>query len=394
MVHLGVIINESLECKMASRILAVLFLSCIQKSMVQGGSKEPGVTVTCRAHEMKVTFEKRIFITLEARNMSLDAPACSASDSPQFISISTALNQCGTKFYETGDTIVFSNVVHKDAELVNGQITREHDFEFSFNCSYSKTKFLSLQFVPEGRLDVPGVEGFGDFNFTFDVYTSSSYSTPHSAYPVEVTLNEYIYLGYKVESSANLGVMALNCLATKSSVYYSSPQYPIIQDGCAMDTTLSHDYNSSRNWQTFALRAFRFFNDYESFYIHCELLACLEESISSRCQQGCVPSANRKKRGLEEDTAGPYIIKRGPIKIVQGKSQNENGDTGKQSAAVIGGATAAGGVGLVGVIALAAVFVKYRILRLMTNKNKVRDMYNDTTQDDDIVERDAESQNS
>ena len=69
-------------------------------------------------------------------------------------------------------------------------------------------------------------------------------------------------------------------------------------------------------------------------------------------------------------------------------------DTGKQSAAVIGGATAAGGVGLVGVIALAAVFVKYRILQLMTNKNKVRDMYNDTTQDDDIVERDAESQNS
>ena len=69
-------------------------------------------------------------------------------------------------------------------------------------------------------------------------------------------------------------------------------------------------------------------------------------------------------------------------------------DTGKQSAAVIGGATAAGGVGLVGVIALAAVFVKYRILRLMTNKNKVRDMSNDTTQDDDIVERDSESQNS
>ena len=44
-----------------------------------------------------------------------------------------------------------------------------------------------------------------------------------------------------------------------------------------------------------------------------------------RCQQRCVPSANRKKRGLEEDTAGPYIIKRGPIKIVSEKSQNEKG---------------------------------------------------------------------
>ena len=81
-------------------------------------------------------------------------------------------------------------------------------------------------------------------------------------------------------------------------------------------------------------------------------------------------------------------------------------DTGKQLAAVIGGATAAGGVGLVGIIALAAVFVKYRILQLMINKSKVRDMHDDTTQDeqmswrssyiqdDDIVERDAESQNS
>ena len=81
-------------------------------------------------------------------------------------------------------------------------------------------------------------------------------------------------------------------------------------------------------------------------------------------------------------------------------------DTGKQSAAVIGGVTAAGGICLVAVIALAVVLVKYRVLRLMTNKNKVRDMYSDTTQDeqtsrrnfyiqdDDTVERNAESQNS
>ena len=62
-------------------------------------------------------------------------------------------------------------------------------------------------------------------------------------------------------------------------------------------------------------------------------------------------------------------------------------DTGKQSAAVIGGATAAGGIGLVAVIALAVVLVKYRILRLMTNKNKVRDMYSGTTQDEQMSRR-------
>lgn len=125
-----------------------------------------------------------------------------------------------------------------------------------------------------------------------------------------------------------------------------------------------------------------------------------------RCQQGCVPPATRKKRELEEDTTSSYIIKRGPIKIVQEKSQNEEGDRGKQSAAVIGGATAAGGVGLVAVIGLAVVFVKYRILRLMKNKNKVRDMYTGTTQDQQMnsgnahiqdgetVEANAESENA
>ena len=81
-------------------------------------------------------------------------------------------------------------------------------------------------------------------------------------------------------------------------------------------------------------------------------------------------------------------------------------DRGKQSAAVIGGATAAGGVGLVAVIGLAVVFVKYRILRLMKNKNKVRDMYTGTTQDQQMnsgnahiqdgetVEANAESENA
>ncbi|PFX27727.1 hypothetical protein AWC38_SpisGene7570 [Stylophora pistillata] len=83
----------------------------------------------------------------------------------------------------------------------------------------------------------------------------------------------------------------------------------------------------------------------------------------------------------------------------------ENKET--QSAAVIGGATATGGVGMVAVMALAVVFVKYRILCLMMmNRNKVRDIYTGTAQDEqmnsgnayiqdgDTVEGNAESQNA
>ena len=43
----------------------------------------------------------------------------------------------------------------------------------------------------------------------------------------------------------------------------------------------------------------------------------------------------------------------------------------QEAAAIIGGATAAGGFALVVVIVLAVLFVKYRIARLLLNRNKV-----------------------
>lgn len=62
-------------------------------------------------------------------------------------------------------------------------------------------------------------------------------------------------------------------------------------------------------------------------------------------------------------------------------------DTGKQSAAVIGGAVAAGGFALVAVIALAVLFVKYRIARLLLNRNKIGDLY--TTQEEQAGRQNA-----
>ena len=63
-------------------------------------------------------------------------------------------------------------------------------------------------------------------------------------------------------------------------------------------------------------------------------------------------------------------------------------DTGKrQSAAVIGGAAAAGGLALVAIIALAVLFVKYRIARLLLNRNKIGDLY--ATQDEQMSRRNA-----
>ena len=66
-----------------------------------------------------------------------------------------------------------------------------------------------------------------------DFYDSSSFSTPYTQkdYPLEIPLDDYVYVGYSVESSAELVIMAENCKATKDGSFHSRPQYTIMENG-------------------------------------------------------------------------------------------------------------------------------------------------------------------
>jgi len=86
----------------------------------------------------------------------------------------------------------------------------------------------------------------------------------------------------------------------------------------------------------------------------------------------------------EISTSDSYLITQGPVLMTEKK---ESADTSKQSAAVIGGAAAAGGLALVAIIALAVLFVKYRIARLLLNRNKIGDLY--ATQDEQMSRKNA-----
>lgn len=349
-----------------------------------------------------MSIEKALYPSLEANRLRLyysSSAGCQATQTSTHLYVSTSLHGCGTQFLETGDSFVFSNVIVQDAAPLQGSgagsgddgsgavVTREHNFDLLFECTYSRKKILSLQFVPEGRLEIDDVVGFGDLIFTFDVYKTSSYSTPYSnnEFPVQVTLNDYMYFEYSVESSVDLVVFAVTCKATAGQSFYSSTYYNIIENGCPSDTTLEHDYDESRNYQRFKIRGFRFFNNYNSYYMHCELLACHVNSLNSRCTQGC-SSGNRRRREVEDEisTSESYLITRGPVLMTE---QKESADTSKQSAAVIGGAAAAGGLALVAIIALAVLFVKYRIARLLLNRNKIGDLY--ATQDEQMSRKNA-----
>ena len=55
-----------------------------------------------------------------------------------------------------------------------------------------------------------------------------------------------------------------------------------ITDRCPQDTTMEYSYSSTQSFQRLKIRTFRFFNNYDTVYFHCELLACHRNTPNSR----------------------------------------------------------------------------------------------------------------
>ena len=66
-----------------------------------------------------------------------------------------------------------------------------------------------------------------------DFYRTAAFATPYTEndYPISIPSNEFLYVKYSVESSADLVIMAENCRTTKTAYFYSLPQYNLIQNG-------------------------------------------------------------------------------------------------------------------------------------------------------------------
>ena len=118
---------------------------------------ENGVTVSCGDGNMTISLEKQRFPYLNASQLHLRGDWCGATESSTHLFLITALNDCGTTYIETEDSLIFSNEIQGDVQVHN-VITRYHDFDLQFNCTYSRKRFLSLSFTPDGIV-IPSGEG-------------------------------------------------------------------------------------------------------------------------------------------------------------------------------------------------------------------------------------------
>ena len=104
---------------------------------------------------MKVALQKASYPYLNASRLHLNDPSCIATESATDIFLETSLDSCGTVRLETGIRLTFYNKVEGDIELIGNAITRHHNFDMNFNCSYRRTELLSLSFVPQGVVKPP-----------------------------------------------------------------------------------------------------------------------------------------------------------------------------------------------------------------------------------------------
>lgn len=333
-------------------------LTCVDRS----------ASVSCGKNKMTVYLEKRRFHYLAAKQLRLRYTSCRATENSTHFLISTSLNGCGTQQNETEEFLTFWNEVLVDALVIDNAVTRTHDIKLPYHCIYSRKRLMSQAFTPQ-RIYVGKEMGYGTFTFKMDFYHNSTFATPYTKqeYPIIVTLDEYVYLQFDVESSADLVIMAENCKATKDTNSYSWPQYAFLENGCPKDLTLDYSYDPTRNYQQFKIRSLRFWNDYDTVYLHCELLACHRNSIHSRCSKGCVKSMRKKREirreGIEhEESTKKVILTSGPIVIKEVKEESKDLTKGKQRA-LVGGVVGTGGFSLVAVGALAVLFIKYRRAR-------------------------------
>ncbi|XP_067017056.1 uncharacterized protein [Acropora muricata] len=354
---------------------------------------EAGVDVTCGEANMNVSLDKKTFPYFKVNNLRLRYYSCRATENSTHLLIGTPLNWCGTQVNETRDSLIFWNEIQVDVVVIDFVVTRTHKVNLKFYCTYPRRKYLSISFEPQ-QVFFGDEAGYGNFTFRMDFYKSGSYLSPYTEYPIQMGLNEYVYVQYSVESGADLVIMAENCRATKFGAFYSWPYYNLIQNGCPTDTTVDFSYNPASKFQRFKFKTFRFFDDYDTVIFHCEVLACYRYAPNTRCARSCLSSKRRRRRDVTRDELGneestqKHRLSSGPIKIENLPIEPADKKKSQSEQVVWIGATAgASGALFIAIAVLGVLFVKYRVARRLKNRNKVADLY--TAQDEQMSRRNA-----
>ncbi|XP_032366597.1 uncharacterized protein LOC116685777 [Etheostoma spectabile] len=298
-------------------------MRCVVLMVTQAALIQGKASVTCSPNKMTVALEKASMPGIDVNFLQLRDTSCSLTSNATHILGSMSFTTCGTKLEDKGDFLDFVNEI-TSFELANEIIVRRKTVKIEISCKFPKSISISSYYNLQDSDYIFTESSFGSFGYTFEVYTNSKFTSkvPSTAYPVEVSLLNKIYMGIQAQSDLpNVSLFVESCKATPDDNPKNTLTYDLIRNGCIKDETFKV-HPSNQTAFNFEVTAFKFSGNYDEVYITCSVILCEAGNAFSRCAQGCVAQpARRRKRSLHKETVS-HSITQGPFRFVEQEVPN------------------------------------------------------------------------
>ncbi|XP_033114375.1 pancreatic secretory granule membrane major glycoprotein GP2-like [Anneissia japonica] len=194
----------------------------------------------------------------------------------------------------------------------------KEDFHFTVECLVNNRGPSLVEFATMADGEIVFERKSGNFTFTMALYTNGSYSIPYSGrqYPVKLSLGSKVFVGASVQTFSNDMVLIVDsCKTTLNPDLHVNPQHKLIENSCAVDSTVNFDGQSTINNTSrvfFSFDIFGFSGDYSTVFVQCQLSVCNESDVQCRrdCQQPELLDVTTPKE--VPDTVNVTI---GPVKL-------------------------------------------------------------------------------
>ncbi|XP_029576406.1 uncharacterized protein LOC115166768 isoform X1 [Salmo trutta] len=305
-------------------------MRCVVVVVVKALALTGEANVSCTANRISIAVIKAYLPEVDMKWLRLADSSCSLTSNQTHIMGTMSLNSCGTKMEDAGDFMVFKNEINS-FDAVNATITRRNQINIGFSCRYPKTVSISNYYQIHSSNYMFTESNFGSFGYTFEVFKDSKFSqkVDPSAYPVNVKLMDRMYMGIQAQSDLpKVQLLVESCKATPDDSASSSLFYDLIKDGCLKDETVKV-YPGNLTQFYFEVQAFKFTGSYDQVYLTCTVILCEVGNPNSRCGQGCLNTASRRRRrDLPIGETDRHYITQGPFRVVREAQPSADQKTG------------------------------------------------------------------
>ncbi|XP_019633508.1 PREDICTED: uncharacterized protein LOC109476932 [Branchiostoma belcheri] len=325
------------------------------------------VNVQCDQDSMSLSIPRAALLAVNVEDLHLLDPDCGATEDEDVFKLETHLQECGTRQETSGDDkFIFSNEVIANQVTHDNGAVRGQPVNLPFHCEFLRQRVVSgraiMYNIPPPRLRI--VDANNSFTIEMHMYTSEDFVATYesSDFPVQVVPSDRLHFGLSVASPLdNLELFARDCVSTPTTNPDDTPSVNIIDDGCQVDQTLQKDDDLSNDKALYySVDAFTFPNALNPslVYFHCTMIICFKDDPDSRCKQGCIPPA-RRRRAVSDGTEGRVRRESSrdhEAKITQGPFKVQSGEGAGPAGVPLGTAVGAA-VGVAGIMVLLIVAV-------------------------------------